>query len=73
MATQPSAEIPHVQGDYEVVPGTVYLVDLFKNVTGVAHAGGKAEQIILISQPSEDPLDPLVYICIARLHVSNSY
>jgi hypothetical protein len=48
--------------EYDVVPGTIYLVDVLHNHHALTHASGKTKDIVLVPQPSEDPLDPLVRI-----------
>ena len=46
--------------DYDIQPGTIYIVDIYKNHTNLLHAGGNEQSIVLVPQPSSDPRDPLV-------------
>jgi hypothetical protein len=47
--------------DYEVVPGTIFVVDdLAHRHSNLLHAAGDSSNIVLVPQPSDDPNDPLV-------------
>ena len=47
--------------DYEVVPGTIYILDMLKTHSTLAHAReGDGKSILLVPQPSDDVRDPLV-------------
>jgi hypothetical protein len=52
---------PQVMADYEIVPGTIYLIDVLENDSGLAHARSRSKNVLLVPQPSEDPYDPLVH------------
>lgn len=47
----------HTEGLEDVVPGTVYLVDV-DNIVNAQHLESQAE-IVLVPTPSSDPEDPL--------------
>jgi len=55
----PVSELPQAPADYEVLPGTIFLVDVLKNHSSLVHASGKKD-VVLVPQPSNDPRDPLV-------------
>lgn len=57
--------------DSEMVPGTIYLVDILHNNVGLIHTSGKMKNIVLVPQPSNDPLDPLVRIFVSGLRAFN--
>lgn len=52
--TSKMESVRHEVPDYDVVPGTVYLVQ------GTHQAGFSSQDIILMPTPSSDPRDPLV-------------
>lgn len=58
-ATSESEEVQRVP-EYEIVPGTIFIVDVAQKHTKLLHAGGDSSKIVLVPQPSDDPNDPLV-------------
>lgn len=46
--------------EYEIVPGTIFIVDVGQKHTNLLHAGGDSGNVVLVPQPSDDPKDPLV-------------